>query len=249
VEQILAADYGLSVAYIDGETKNRSVILDDVKMGKYRAVTSVAVLTTGFDAPIIDCICFLRPTMSASLFLQMSGRGLRIAPGKDNLLIVDCAGNFERFGTLEEPLAPREPSKSKQEIEIPEREIEYIRCPTCCISLVSYAKACRYCGTILKAEAERTFCVESKDWHQVLLALIDDHTTKKGEKCKRITYILRRKMLGRFDKLHEYFMVDRGGWHLRKYYERERQIEHGIDSVKATKEENGFIKIHEVREK
>lgn len=54
---------------------------------------NVSVLTTGFDAPHVDLIAILRPTESVSLYQQIVGRGLRLAPGKTDCLILDYAGN------------------------------------------------------------------------------------------------------------------------------------------------------------
>ncbi len=51
------------------------------------------MLTTGFDAPHVDLIAILRPTESVSLYQQIVGRGLRLAPGKTDCLILDYAGN------------------------------------------------------------------------------------------------------------------------------------------------------------
>ena len=54
---------------------------------------NVSVLTTGFDAPHVDLIAILRPTESVSLYQQIVGRGLRLAPGKTECLLLDYAGN------------------------------------------------------------------------------------------------------------------------------------------------------------
>lgn len=59
--------------------------------------------TTGFDSPNIDAIAVLRATASAGLFAQMCGRGLRMAPGKDNCLILDFGQNIKRHGPLDAP--------------------------------------------------------------------------------------------------------------------------------------------------
>ena len=53
----------------------------------------MGVLTTGFNAPAVDLIAMLRPTKSAGLYVQMAGRGTRLAPGKENCLVLDFAGN------------------------------------------------------------------------------------------------------------------------------------------------------------
>jgi DNA repair protein RadD len=61
----------------------------------------VDVLTTGFDAPGIDAVAVLRATMSPGLFAQIVGRGLRIADGKTDCLILDFGGNLQRHGALD----------------------------------------------------------------------------------------------------------------------------------------------------
>ena len=71
------------------------------KRGEIRALASMGVLTTGFNAPAVDLIAMLRPTKSAGLYVQMAGRGTRLAPGKDNCLVLDFAGNVARHGPVD----------------------------------------------------------------------------------------------------------------------------------------------------
>jgi DNA repair protein RadD len=59
------------------------------------------VLTTGFDAPQVDLIAMLRPTLSPGLYVQMCGRGTRLADGKQNCLILDFARNIFRHGPVD----------------------------------------------------------------------------------------------------------------------------------------------------
>lgn len=82
-------------ALITGDTpgSERDVLIDDFKAQRFRYLVNVAVLTTGFDAPHVDLIAILRPTESVSLYQQIVGRGLRLAPGKTDCLILDYAGN------------------------------------------------------------------------------------------------------------------------------------------------------------
>jgi DNA repair protein RadD len=63
---------------------------------------NVNVLTTGFDAPNIDCVALLRPTMSPGLYYQMVGRGFRLHPGKQNCLVLDFGGNLLRHGPVDQ---------------------------------------------------------------------------------------------------------------------------------------------------
>ena len=66
-----------------------------------RWLVNVNVLTTGFDAPNIDCIVLARPTLSPGLYVQMVGRGSRNAPGKTDCLVLDYGSNIQRHGCID----------------------------------------------------------------------------------------------------------------------------------------------------
>jgi len=76
----------------DTESKERDDTIEAFKTRKLKYLVNVSVLTTGFDAPHVDVIAILRPTESASLYQQIVGRGLRLAPGKTDCLILDYTG-------------------------------------------------------------------------------------------------------------------------------------------------------------
>jgi DNA repair protein RadD len=101
---------GITCATIFGDTPKdeRDGIIAAFKRGDIRALASMGVLTTGFNAPAVDLIAMLRPTKSAGLYVQMAGRGTRLAPGKENCLVLDFAGNVSRHG----PIDLVEPRKS-----------------------------------------------------------------------------------------------------------------------------------------
>ncbi|ABE55371.1 type III restriction enzyme, res subunit [Shewanella denitrificans OS217] len=84
-----------SAALITATTPHleRDDIISRFKTESLRYIVNVAVLTTGFDAPHVDLIAILRPTASISLFQQMIGRGLRLAPNKTDCLVIDYAAN------------------------------------------------------------------------------------------------------------------------------------------------------------
>ena len=63
-------------------------------------LVNVNVLTTGFDAPNIDCVALLRPTNSPGLYYQMVGRGFRLCEGKTDCLVLDFGGNVLRHGPV-----------------------------------------------------------------------------------------------------------------------------------------------------
>lgn len=73
--------------------QERDAIIRQFKAQQLRYLVNVSVLTTGFDAPHVDLIAILRPTESISLYQQIIGRGLRLAPGKTACLILDYAAN------------------------------------------------------------------------------------------------------------------------------------------------------------
>lgn len=93
---------GIPTGCVTGSTgkRERAQMLSDFKDGKLIAMTNANVLTTGFDAPGIDMIVMLRPTLSPVLYMQMVGRGLRISEGKKDCLILDFAGNVKRHGSV-----------------------------------------------------------------------------------------------------------------------------------------------------
>ena len=85
---------------------NKSRVTTAFKKGKIRALVSVGMVTTGFDAPNIDLLVLLRPTKSPVLHIQMIGRGLRIAPKKTHCLVLDFAGNIKRLGPINDVQVP-----------------------------------------------------------------------------------------------------------------------------------------------
>ena len=82
---------GVSVDMVVGSTpkEQRDAIIANYKRGIIPVLANCMVLTEGFDAPETSCIIMARPTKSQLLYTQMMGRGTRIAPGKENLLVID----------------------------------------------------------------------------------------------------------------------------------------------------------------
>ncbi len=103
---------GFSCECIFGDTPKaeRDDIVARFKKGEIRALASMGVLTTGFNAPAVDLIAMLRPTKSTGLYVQIAGRGTRLAPGKDNCLVLDFAGNVARHGPID-AINPKKPGK------------------------------------------------------------------------------------------------------------------------------------------
>lgn len=103
-----------------------------------RFLCNVNVLTTGFDAPRVDCVVMLRPTMSPGLLYQCVGRGFRLHSDKTNCLVLDFGGNIERHGPIDQ-IKPKEKDKRPDQAP-PAKECEkchalvacgFANCPEC----------------------------------------------------------------------------------------------------------------------
>lgn len=85
----ICRELGLAAEHIDGQSKDRAEILERFNKSETRVLSCAMLLAEGFDEPSLDCICVFRPTQSRSLYAQCLGRGFRIHPGKENLLVLD----------------------------------------------------------------------------------------------------------------------------------------------------------------
>lgn len=103
VQDVLRRQHGIECGFITGETPTteRDATLKSFRDGALRYLCNVNVLTTGFDAPNIDSVVMLRPTMSPGLYYQMVGRGFRLFPEKVNCLVLDFGGNVMRHGPVD----------------------------------------------------------------------------------------------------------------------------------------------------
>lgn len=88
--------HGFRAAEVNGESQDRAEILRDFEDGKYNVLCNSMLLTEGWDCPSVDCVVVLRPTKVRALYCQMVGRGTRLSPGKDHLLLLDFLWHTER---------------------------------------------------------------------------------------------------------------------------------------------------------
>jgi superfamily II DNA or RNA helicase len=89
---------GIISATLVGETSDeeRTKLLQDFRAGRLTFVFACDVFNEGLDVPEVNTVLFLRPTESLTIFLQQLGRGLRHAPGKDCLTVLDFVGQAHR---------------------------------------------------------------------------------------------------------------------------------------------------------
>ncbi len=141
IRDILEQHHQTKCGFVCGETPvaERDATLQAFKAGKLRYLVNVNVLTTGFDAPNIDCVALLRPTLSPGLYYQMVGRGFRLHPGKANCLILDYGNNVIRHGPVDQ-IEVKPVNRTGKGGEAPAKECEecaalvaagYAICPEC----------------------------------------------------------------------------------------------------------------------
>lgn len=97
---------GLEIRHLDNTNtkQQRKDILKWFKTKPGAILTSVSILTTGFDEPTIETIILNRATRSLSLYFQMIGRGSRILPHKPSFDVIDMGNNLARFGLWSQPV-------------------------------------------------------------------------------------------------------------------------------------------------
>jgi DNA repair protein RadD len=146
---------GVRAEHVDGSTPkaDRDAILARLASGETDVVNCM-VLTEGFDLPAIGCIVLARPTKQIGLFRQMAGRGLRPAPGKNNLTLIDHSGAVYRHGLLEDRIEwtletdkrAQNPTHESRDYKEVSRLVECSQCG----ALRTGGEACPRCGFLPK---------------------------------------------------------------------------------------------------
>jgi len=151
IQTVLQETHGVECGFVSGKTpaKERDELLarfrgeasgDLLPRQPLKYLVNVNVLTTGFDAPNIDCVAMLRPTLSPGLYYQCLGRGFRLFPGKRNCLVLDFGGNVLRHGPVDQ-IRIKEKETSNKGGEAPAKE-----CPDCHALIAAGYATCPDCG-------------------------------------------------------------------------------------------------------
>lgn len=180
-EQFQAA--GVACGYIDKDTdlRDRETIRKAFTRGETKVVCNVGVLTTGVDWDV-RCIILARPTKSEILYVQMVGRGLRTAPGKDAAVILDHSDTTLRLGFVTDIRHDRldggvmreasaegdEPAKPRLPKECPKCSrlvpLGSAQCPSCGFKRDKSAGGVEWVeGELIELDSRRKSKVE-KDW-------------------------------------------------------------------------------------
>ncbi len=177
IVEVLKSKHGVECGFVSGDTPAgvRSSILDRFRSGALKYLCNVNVLTTGFDAPHIDCVALVRPTMSPGLYYQMVGRGFRLHPGKADCLVLDFGGNVLRHGPVD---AIRIATDDRGEGEAPAKE-----CPQCHALIAAGYQTCPECG--------HQFPEPNKQKHEAQAStegILSGQTTREEHHVSETTY-------------------------------------------------------------
>lgn len=150
IADTLRIEHNVEVECVFGETSSlfREQHIEDFKSGKLKYLVNVGVLTTGFDAPNIDCVVLLRPTNSPGLFYQACGRGFRLHPDKKNCIVLDFGGNIMRHGPVD-AITIKEPGKGSG--EAPAK-----KCPNCNSVIHAAYQTCPDCRHVFPPPEKNT---------------------------------------------------------------------------------------------
>ncbi|GJQ27328.1 MAG: hypothetical protein HBSAPP02_23600 [Phycisphaerae bacterium] len=148
--RVMADRHQVECGFICGETLpfERDSLLKRFRAGELKYLCNVNVLTTGFDAPNIDCVALVRPTLSPGLYYQMVGRGFRLHPGKTDCLVLDFGGNVLRHGPVDQLRVCAAAGDGSS--EPPAKE-----CPKCHAVIATGYATCPECGHIFPPPQRR----------------------------------------------------------------------------------------------
>lgn len=184
--------------------------------GACRHISSVTMVSEGYDFPAIDAIVCLRPTRSPVLYVQLVGRGLRLSPNKENCLFLDYGEIVENLGHPNDPVVLKSHKKKDQEKKA-------VICPNCEEINFLPVKKCRDCGyeffklptsprNMLKnlrenAEEHEFNKNNKKEFEaQVLSCVINEnYTSKAGNVCWQVTYSTMQGMIKEWFKIDTYY--------------------------------------------
>jgi DNA repair protein RadD len=173
---------GRECGFVCGDTPGleRELLLQRFKAGELKYLANINVLTTGFDAPIIDCVVMLRPTNSPGLYYQMVGRGFRLHPEKTDCQILDYGGNIIRHGPVDD-LKLKEPDQGNG--EAPAKE-----CPEC--------QALIHAAYAICPECEYEFPPPERETHDAKASsagILSGQTTDTEYDVQNVTYYIHVK--------------------------------------------------------
>ena len=150
---------GVKSEHVDAgtPTDERAAIFERYTKGETQVLTNCFLASYGFDYPELSCVVLARPTKSLMLYLQMIGRGLRIAPGKTDCLVLDHSGAVHMHGFADTEqfwsLNGHNNLQSQKKVDEAKEEAKPIECPEC-HAMFTKSIVCPECGYRLKPFAK-----------------------------------------------------------------------------------------------
>ena len=201
--------HGVVAEHLDARSSDeaRDDVFQRVEDGDTKVICNVGLYQEGLDVPNVSCVVMAPPTKSMGLYRQCLGRGLRVAPGKQDVFIFDHGGTIEEHGFLEDEIewtlygkdvAWKKKKKAKS-------DPKPAKCRVCGEIFVGL-KTCPRCGTDLKKFGKK---IETVDAELVEL---------KGAKKRNRDYTWddKRKLMGAL-KWHVKKKGYRNGWAAHSY--------------------------------
>ena len=231
--------HGIDVGVVTGSDSSavREKTIADFKSGELQCLINVNVLTTGFDHPSVDCVCLVRATASCGLYIQMIGRGTRIAEGKTDSLILDYGSNVERHGFIDQ-VKPKD-KMSGGDGEAPVKQCEICQtivhaaakiCPECAFEfpapLLNHGSS-SYSGAMLSSQVVA-------EWVDVDDVFYSRHQKEGKPDSIKVTYY--SGMLS----VSEWLCPDHGGYAASKYKERKTLLNALADTTSDALDESHF---------
>jgi DNA repair protein RadD len=199
---------GIATAYIDAFTKTpeRKAIFAKFHDGAVRVIVSIGTLTMGVDLDV-RCIVLARPTKSEMLFVQMIGRGLRVAEGKDHCLILDHSDTTLRLGFPDQihhdalddgtrrRTSPRRAAEERLPKECPKcsfvKSIGVHVCPNCDFAPERQSNVKTIDGELVELNAEKATALAEAErekrqrWYSMFIWLREQWAYKPGWVAKQ----------------------------------------------------------------
>ncbi|MDA3833730.1 MAG: DEAD/DEAH box helicase [Spirochaetales bacterium] len=172
-------------AYTDSDDRQEKIA--KFRKGAIKILSSVDILTKGFDCPDASCLILARPTKSLIVHIQQNGRVLRKAEGKQNAIILDHAGNFQRLGFPTDDLpeimcnGEKATSKAEQKERLPKV------CPKCSFVKPVGMGECAQCGFVPERQTE----IEARSGELQRIERVD--TSVKQEWFSQLLHYARSK--------------------------------------------------------
>lgn len=141
--------HGITAETVHGAMKQgeRNAVIERFRRGEIRCLTSVNVLSIGFNVPHVDLVALMRGTKSTGMYVQQVGRGFRRAPGKENALILDFASVIRMHGPVDAvSVLPKKKGAKGETEKVTVNDVRAKECPDCESLAALNARTCKVCG-------------------------------------------------------------------------------------------------------